>query len=267
MEITYDTGAKVILQGPVTYEVESTDGGFLSLGKLTARLEKEGRGSEGAPKLQIAIHISNPSIPHPSSLVYCPHSHRHRDRPGHGVRRRGEQGGAHHVARLPRLGQAASGCRRRKDGRRCPSLARERVGPRGESRQSERRQSHRDARSVRQTGQLRPRDSQTNDQDVRPGRRGGRRRRLLRPAERGHRSDQRPGNRYARPKDRPATVVGDGKYHRVEGLPFVDGVFIPDGRAGPVQVDSAGHTFAEFPKHRQSRRPTTSGRAARFHHT
>ena len=30
MEITYDTGAKVILQGPVTYEVESTGGGFLS---------------------------------------------------------------------------------------------------------------------------------------------------------------------------------------------------------------------------------------------
>ena len=36
MEITYDTGAKVILQGPVTYEVESNDGGYLSLGKLTA---------------------------------------------------------------------------------------------------------------------------------------------------------------------------------------------------------------------------------------
>ena len=42
MEITYDTGAKVILQGPVTYEVESAAGGFLSLGKLTARVEKKG---------------------------------------------------------------------------------------------------------------------------------------------------------------------------------------------------------------------------------
>ena len=41
MEITYDTGAKVILQGPVTYEVESANGGFLSVGKLTARLEKK----------------------------------------------------------------------------------------------------------------------------------------------------------------------------------------------------------------------------------
>jgi hypothetical protein len=39
MEITYDTGAKVILQGPVTYEVETRNGGFLSLGKLTGKVE------------------------------------------------------------------------------------------------------------------------------------------------------------------------------------------------------------------------------------
>ena len=45
MEITYDTGAKVILQGPVTYEVESAAGGFLSVGKLTAKLEKKAEGS------------------------------------------------------------------------------------------------------------------------------------------------------------------------------------------------------------------------------
>ena len=42
MEITYDTGAKVILQGPVTYEVESAAGGYLSVGKLTARAGEEG---------------------------------------------------------------------------------------------------------------------------------------------------------------------------------------------------------------------------------
>ena len=40
-------------------------------------------------------------------------------------------------------------------------------------------------------------------------------------------------------------LVGDGRYHRVEGLPFVDGVFVP-GNRGPVQVDSAGHTFDAF---------------------
>jgi len=44
MEITYYTGAKVILQGPCTYEIDSASGGYLSLGKLTARIEKGARG-------------------------------------------------------------------------------------------------------------------------------------------------------------------------------------------------------------------------------
>ena len=39
MEITYDSGAKVILEGPCSYEVESTRGGYLSLGKLVAKVE------------------------------------------------------------------------------------------------------------------------------------------------------------------------------------------------------------------------------------
>jgi hypothetical protein len=42
LEITYDTGATVILQGPANYEVESTSGGYLSRGKLTVRVEKKG---------------------------------------------------------------------------------------------------------------------------------------------------------------------------------------------------------------------------------
>ena len=40
MEITYDTGAKAILQGPVTYKVES-NGGYLTVGKLTGKLENK----------------------------------------------------------------------------------------------------------------------------------------------------------------------------------------------------------------------------------
>lgn len=42
MEITYDTGAAVVLQGPAVYEVESATGGFLALGKLAARVESRG---------------------------------------------------------------------------------------------------------------------------------------------------------------------------------------------------------------------------------
>ncbi len=41
MEITYKTGAKVILQGPVTYEVEAKNGGFLPVGRLTGKVVAE----------------------------------------------------------------------------------------------------------------------------------------------------------------------------------------------------------------------------------
>jgi hypothetical protein len=38
VEIGYNTGARVILQGPVSYVVESKNGGFLNTGKLTCRV-------------------------------------------------------------------------------------------------------------------------------------------------------------------------------------------------------------------------------------
>jgi hypothetical protein len=34
----------------------------------------------------------------------------------------------------------------------------------------------------------------------------------------------------------------------VPGARYVDGVFIPDGRRGPVQIDSAGHMFSDLPE-------------------
>ena len=61
MEITYDTGAKVILQGPVTYQVESRAGGFLSIGKLTARLEKSAEGRGESKEKQSAISGQQPA--------------------------------------------------------------------------------------------------------------------------------------------------------------------------------------------------------------
>ena len=39
----------------------------------------------------------------------------------------------------------------------------------------------------------------------------------------------------------------DHQYHRVPGSPLIDGVFIVHGGRGPVQLDSAGHSFAGFP--------------------
>jgi hypothetical protein len=68
MEITYNTGAKVILQGPVTYSVEA-NGGYLAVGKLTGKLEKgsAGRGTGGESSIQhsaFSIHHSpNAGIP------------------------------------------------------------------------------------------------------------------------------------------------------------------------------------------------------------
>jgi len=43
-EITYDTGAKVIIQGPAIYEICS-DGGFLASGKLAGKLERKGENT------------------------------------------------------------------------------------------------------------------------------------------------------------------------------------------------------------------------------
>ena len=62
LQITYITGANVILEGPCEYRVNSNVGGHLALGKLTARVEKA--------KTQAANPESRKSslIPHPSSL-------------------------------------------------------------------------------------------------------------------------------------------------------------------------------------------------------
>ena len=66
MEITYDTGAKVILQGPVTYEVES-NGGYLAVGKLTGKLKKKGKG--GRRKAEDAASPKSPFPLPPSPFV------------------------------------------------------------------------------------------------------------------------------------------------------------------------------------------------------
>jgi hypothetical protein len=54
-------------------------------------------------------------------------------------------------------------------------------------------------------------------------------------------ADGRPADNYAAP------VAWDGQYHKAQGFEFVDGVFIPDGKRGPVQIDSIGRHFNDFP--------------------
>ncbi len=77
MEITYYTGAKVILQGPCSYEVESTVGGYLSLGKLTAKVEKKAEGIAKTevprPKTQDPLSSSHfPLLPSPLFTIKTP---------------------------------------------------------------------------------------------------------------------------------------------------------------------------------------------------
>ena len=62
MEITYDTGAKVILQGPATYSVE-TNGGYLAVGKLTGKLERKVASGQWSVVSVRNLHL------HPSPLA------------------------------------------------------------------------------------------------------------------------------------------------------------------------------------------------------
>ena len=78
MEITYANGAKVILQGPCVYDVESRAGGYLSFGQLTARVGERGEGRGEREKTpashQLAINdqqstINNQQSPSPLSSL------------------------------------------------------------------------------------------------------------------------------------------------------------------------------------------------------
>ncbi|MBN1395253.1 MAG: hypothetical protein JW959_09535 [Pirellulales bacterium] len=44
MEIAYSSGARVILEGPCSYKIESSAGGFLAIGKLTAKISGQRSG-------------------------------------------------------------------------------------------------------------------------------------------------------------------------------------------------------------------------------
>ena len=71
MEISYTTGAKVLLQGPCNYEVESSSSGFLSLGKLTARVENLSAISDQLSEISKSpnLQISQICMPHAHAIV------------------------------------------------------------------------------------------------------------------------------------------------------------------------------------------------------
>jgi hypothetical protein len=240
LEITYDSGARVILQGPVTYTVESSAGGFLSVGKLTAKVDK---GSE--------IRDKSTDIPHPSSLI--PHPLFVVRTPtatvtdlgtefGVDVTQSGETTshvfrGSVRVQRLSADGTAEA------DARILGANETVRVEGSVDNRQIVPLRTFAPSNFVRQ---MPKRTIKTFDLvDAVAGGDGfsGRRNAGIDP------TSGRATNVPPRPSQGPNDfLVGDEKYHRTPSLPFVDGVFIPNGRRGPVRVDSAGHLFADCPE-------------------
>lgn len=214
MEITYGTGAKVILQGPVTYEVKSKNGGFLSIGKLTGKVEvKTAKGF---------------SIRTPTATVTDLGTEF-----GVEVDKRGVT--TSHVFRgLVRIQRLADDGKPEGDGQLLRENESARVERSGQGRivvvpttQS--------AGFVRKIPK--PKIMTLDLVDVVAGGDGfsGRRGRGIDPTC-GRTTDSLS----------PGYMSGNGKYHRVEGLPFVDGVFIPDVSSDQVQIDSVGHTFGLF---------------------
>ncbi len=255
LEITYDSGAKVILPGPCTYEVESTAGGYLSLGKLTALVEK--RGGKGS---RSKVQGPRPSL-HPSSFILHPSSLFSVRTPTAIITDLGTEFGVEVSDEGNTESRVFRGSVKvQVVGNGLPSPSGRGAGDEGSGQVVILRANE----SARVEGRGKPRitmlgtSAKTADftrripkvtykrldlVDVVAGGDGfsGRRNCSIDPTS---------GQIDAITLKEMGTkgqFVGDGKYHRVEALPLVDGVFIPDGGKGPVQVDSAGNMFAGFP--------------------
>ena len=240
MEITYDTGARVILQGPVTYEVDSRDGGFLSVGKLTARLEKKPSAISGQRSVKADQNTPAP-CPQSPALLFSVRT------PTATVTDLGTEFGVEvdkagnttshvfqgsvRVQMVSALGKAQGDAR----------VLCENESARVEIDKEKPESSLRVrvlTKSVKPVDFVRkiplPTIKYLDLVDVVAGGDGfsGRRNRGIDPAS-GTMTDKPPQDYH---------INSDGQYHRVAGQPLVDGVFIPNAQ-GPVQVDSAGHTF------------------------
>jgi hypothetical protein len=68
LEITYDTGAKVILHGPVSYKVRSNNSGFLAYGDLTGVVEKPA-GQDNVAAEEHDLFGCRPPVPDPPQFT------------------------------------------------------------------------------------------------------------------------------------------------------------------------------------------------------
>jgi hypothetical protein len=236
LELTYDSGARVILQGPVAYEVDSPAGGYLSLGKLTARLDSHSEISK--LKSQISNHKSE-IINHKSFAVRTPTAVVTDLGTEFGVEvsKMGET--TSHVFRGKVEVHAISSDRKPQgDGKVLHESQSIRVQNRGGDRILVVDASIESPAFVRNLS--RPRIKTLDLVDVVSGGSGfsGMRNGAI---------DSTNGEVPVAPfplKEKP--YEGNPGYHRVKSLPFVDGVFIPGAGKVAVQLDSAGHTYDAF---------------------
>jgi len=238
MQITYDSGAKVILQGPCTYEVESTAGGYLSLGKLTAKVVS-GQRSVASAKPQVANQKSPSSfILHPSSLFSV-------RTPTAVVTDLGTEFGVE----VSEKGTTTSHV----------FLGLVKVQTVGDSRNKE--VVLRANESVRVVNKG-PDDSRLVLADVTGDPPAFVRRLVRSPRVLDLLDVVAGGNGMGWRRERgidstsgmedPVFTAyardGGRRYWPVKWHKLIDGVFAPDGGAGPVQLDSAGHAFDGFPR-------------------
>jgi hypothetical protein len=242
LELTYHTGAKVILQGPVDYEVDSPAGGYLSLGKLTARLDSHSEISK------LKSHISNHKseiINHKSFAVRTPTAV---------VTDLGTEFGV----QVDKTGSTLSYVFR-------GSVAVELLHGDGATRAGpvvlHENESVHTERNEGSDGWRIP----ATQVKVDPSRFT---RRMPAPVKTIDLLDiVAGGNGTGNHRERGIDPIlglecpmfesglrdSDRGYHRPAHFPMIDGVFVPCGGEGSVVLDSAGHAFDEFPR--------TSGRA------
>jgi hypothetical protein len=219
LEITYSTGAKVILQGPVNYEVES-NGGYLAVGKLTGKLEKSVSSSS------FILHPSSFTIHTPTAAVtdlgtefgveVAPHKFTQVCVLEGQVELRSSAAAA--PATTLKKGQSsrldASGKVVRLSAATTANVAKTFV--------------RRLPRSLHSANYVSLTDLVAGGDGF------------------GDRAFWGIDPRDATVMTEPWAIwsKASGQYQRYNGLPQIDGVFVPDGNFGPVQLDSAGHTFA-----------------------
>ncbi len=237
LEITYNAGARVILEGPCTYRVESRAGGYLTLGKLTAKVEKreEGGGNREEGGLAASAASAKPQaadffVKTPTAIVTDLGTEF-----GVAVSEKGDTTSHVFVGRVR--------VRIVGEGRQKEALLRA-----GESARIEKGAGRADTRlllkdnvgALPKFARRIPEPAKYVDLlDVVAGGNGmgGRREQGIDPT-----------TGVYEPTFVTEHRSGDHRYAPVSWSKLIDGVFIPDGGAGPVQVDSAGQTFAGFPK-------------------